>query len=377
MDFQQLLRFAVDNHASDLHIQAGSAPMLRVAGQTRFVNADPLNNDQVRGFVHALMPSARREDAAAAIVNGLDFAYSAPEIGRFRCSAYSHLGQFGIVLRIILPKILNIEQLNLPEAIRDVALSQRGLTLVTGTTNCGKSSTLAAMIELINENYRSKIIAVEDPVEYVYANKKSMVSQLEVGVDTPSFEQALRQALRQNPDVILVGELRDVETLRIALRAADTGHQVFSTLHSANATQTIERIIAMFPPNEHELLLSQLASSVEAIVSQRLVTGLDGSRRPAVEILRGGPVTEKFILQKRLTELHTYIETNESGMQSFNQHLLRMYQGQVISGTEALRAASNPEALGMAMRGIQRVGVKRPTDGKEVKLEKVDGPRRV
>jgi Tfp pilus assembly pilus retraction ATPase PilT len=187
-------------------------------------------------------------------------------------------------------------------------------------------------------------------------NKRALISQIEVGPDTTSFDQALRQALRQNPDVILIGELRDVETLRMALRAADTGHQVFSTVHSSNTTQTIERIIAMFPPAEHKLLLTQLASSVEAIISQRLVTGLDMKRRPAVEVLRGSPATTRYILEDKLNELAAYIQRGESGMQSFDQHLLAMYQAKQISGTEALRWATKPEALAMALRGIKRIG---------------------
>jgi twitching motility protein PilT len=259
-------------------------------------------------------------------------------------------------MRLIRTTIPSIEALHLPAVIHDIALSQRGLTLLTGTTGSGKSTTLAAMIDLINSTLRTKIITIEDPIEYVHSNKKALISQLEVGSDTPSFEQALRQALRQDPDVILVGELRDVETLRMALRAADTGHQVFSTVHSANAPQTIERIIAMFPPAEHKLLLSQLAGSIEAIISQRLLATYEGQRRPAVEILRGSAVTEKFILENRLSELSGYIETGESGMQSFDQHLVKLYREEIISGTEALRWATNPEVLAMGMRGIKAVG---------------------
>jgi twitching motility protein PilT len=228
---------------------------------------------------------------------------------------------------------------------------------VTGTTGSGKSTTLAAMIDLINTNDRSKIITVEDPIEYLHVNKQSMIMQHEVGSDTPSFDQALRQALRQDPDVILIGEMRDVETLRIALRAADTGHQVFATVHSARAAQTIERIIAMFPPAEHKMLLSQLSHSLEAIVSQRLVPlREEGQRRPAVEILRGGPVTEKYVLEGRLNELSSYIEGGDSGMQTFDQHLLQMYQERVIAGTEALKWSTRPEALATAMRGIKYIG---------------------
>ena len=253
-------------------------------------------------------------------------------------------------MRIVADDIPSFETLNLPKVVREVALARRGFTLVTGTTGSGKSTTLAAMLDLVNESHRSKIITIEDPIEFVHTNKRSMISQFEVGVDTPSFGRALRQSLRQDPDTILIGELRDVESLRIALHAADTGHQVFSTVHSATAPQTIERIIAMFPPAEHQLLLSQLAGSIEAIISQRLVATRDGGRRPAVEVLRGGALVEQYILENRLADVAKYMETGDSGMQSFDQHLLTMYEADVISGIEALRWASNPEALSMQMR---------------------------
>lgn len=356
MNLQELLKFAVDQKASDLHLQAGSVPMMRIAGQARFLDAEPLTGTQVREFVVSLLPEAIKPQADTAIFSGIDFSHSVPGLSRFRCSAYSQLGQYGIVVRMINSRVPAFKDLQLPDVVQEAALSQRGLTLVTGTTGCGKSTTLASMIDLVNHWYRTKIITIEDPIEFVHTNKKALISQMEVGTDTPSFEQALRQALRQDPDVILVGELRDVETLRMALRAADTGHQVFSTLHSQNAAQTIERIIAMFPHDEHDILLSQLATSVEAIISQRLVTTQDGKRRPAVEVLRGTPVAEKFIHEKKLDELLTYIETGESGMQSFDQHLLQMYNDKAISGTEALRWATNPEMLAMAFRGIRRIG---------------------
>jgi twitching motility protein PilT len=257
-----------------------------------------------------------------------------------------------LVMRVIKLKIRTLEELNLPPVLRDITLSMRGLTLVTGTTGSGKSTTLAAMVDLINNSYRCKIITIEDPVEYMHSNQKAMVSQLEVGQDTPSFEQGLRQALRQDPDVILVGELRDSESMRMALRAADTGHQVFSTVHSTNAPQTIERILALIPPEERSIATSQLASSLLAVISQRLAVTRDGNRRAAMEILRGGPVTSKYILENRLGELYDYMSTREGGMQRFDQHLLDLYHQKTISGTEALRLASNPEAVALGMRGI-------------------------
>lgn len=356
MDFRKIFNLAVANEASDIHIQAFLPPMMRIAGSMRSVESAPLSNDQIIDLIASIAPKMERDKLHQAIFEGLDFSHSIDGLGRFRCSAYCHLGNAGIVMRIIREKIPAFETLNLPGCIKDIALAQRGLTLVTGTTGSGKSTTLAAMIDLINNKYAAKIITIEDPVEYIHKRKKALISQLEVGIDTPSYNQALRQALRQDPDVILIGELRDVESLRIALHAADTGHQVYSTVHSANSPQTVERIIAMFPPAEHKLLLSQLANSVEAIISQRLLTTYEGKRIPAVEILRGSGVTKKFIMENKLSELIGYIETGQSGMQTFDQHILEIYNKKLISGTEALRWASNPEALAMAMRGIKRIG---------------------
>jgi twitching motility protein PilT len=356
MDFERILKFAVEHGSSDIHLQASSPPMLRLGGQVRVIDGDPVTDADMLAFLESIAPPRFTNDIAGAAFNGLDFSHVMSTGTRFRCSAFRTLGRFGMTMRVIRNDIPSIDALSLPKVIHDIALARRGLTLLTGTTGSGKSTTLAAMIDLINTNYRTKIITVEDPIEYIHTNKKALISQIEVGTDTTSFDQALRQALRQDPDVILIGELRDVETLRMALRAADTGHQVFSTVHSANAPQTIERIIAMFPPAEHKLLLSQLANSVEAIISQRLVMGTSEKRLPAVEILRGGPVTAKFILENSLLELSAYVQTGESGMQSFDQHLLNLYQAEKISGTEALHWATSPETLAMGMRGIKRIG---------------------
>jgi twitching motility protein PilT len=361
MNLDALINFAVEQGASDLHLQASAAPMLRIGGQIREVRGEPLSTEEMTGMLAGMLPPGRVDDIAAAAVKGFDFSYVHSPTTRFRCSTYNALGGPGVVMRVIRTQIPTIEQLHLPKVVSDVALAQRGMTLVTGTTGSGKSTTLAAMIDLINANYDVKVITVEDPIEFLHDDKRAMITQIEVGSDSISFDQALRQALRQDPDVILIGELRDVETLRMALRAADTGHQVFATVHAARAAQTVERIIAMFPPAEHKVLLSQLAHSLEAVISQRLVVTREGDgerkgRRPAVEILRGGPVTEKCIMEGKINQLSEFIEGGQSGMQTFDQHLLQMFQQKLISGTEALKHANRPDALATALRGIRYVG---------------------
>ena len=352
MNFDQLIRFAVEQGASDVHLQTAASPLLRINGQIRTVESPPVSSDELRQFILAIKPGLKAEQLDQAMVQGLDFSHAVAGVARFRCNVYSHLGTPAMVLRVVRLKVRTIEELHLPAVLRDITLSLRGLTLLTGTTGSGKSTTLAAMVDLLNDSFRCKIITIEDPVEYVHTSQKAMISQLEVGQDTPSFEQGLRQALREDPDVILVGELRDSETMRMALRAADTGHQVFATVHSSNAAQTIERILAMVPPEERSIATSQLASSLEAIISQRLAVTRDGNRRPAMEILRGGPVTSKFITENRLSDLSDYIGSREGGMQRFDQHLLDLYHQKIISGTEAMRLATNTEAVALGMRGI-------------------------
>jgi twitching motility protein PilT len=354
MNFDQLIRFAVEQGASDIHLKTGASPLLRIGGLIRAVESTPVTAEELRQFVLKIRPALTAESLAGTMVEGLDFSYAIPDVSRFRCNLYSHLASPALVMRVIRLQVRTMEELQLPAVLRDIALSLRGMTLLTGTTGSGKTTTLAAMVDLINRSYRCKIIAIEDPVEYTHDNQKAMISQLELGQDTPSFEHGLRQALRQDPDVILVGELRDSETMKMALRAADTGHQVFATVHSSNASQTIERILAMVPPEERKIATSQLAGSLEAVISQRLAATLDGSRRPAMEILRGGPVTSKFIMENRLGELSDYISGREGGMQRFDQHLLDLYKQKVISGTEAMRLATNPEAVALGLRGISR-----------------------
>ena len=352
MNFDQLIRFAVAQGASDLHLQTGASPMVRINGLIRVVESPPVSEEELRQFILSIGPGLTADALTAAMVQGLDFSYEIHGLSRFRCNIYSQMGTPSLVMRVIQLKIRTIEELHLPQVIHDITLSMRGLTLVTGTTGSGKSTTLAAMVNLINNTFRCKIITIEDPIEYTHVNQKALISQLELGRDTPSFEHGLRQAMRQDPDVILVGEVRDSETMRMALRAADTGHQVFTTVHSSNAAQTIERILAMIPPEERAIATSQLAGSLAAVISQRLAVTRDDHRRAAMEILRGGPVTSKFILENRLGELSDYISTREQGMQRFDQHLIDLYNQKVISGTEAMRLATNPEAVAMGLRGI-------------------------
>jgi twitching motility protein PilT len=350
MTIDQLLRFAVEQGASDLHLQTGSPPSIRILGQMREIEVPPLTDEQVRQYVRAIGPRAIIDDIDAAMARGHDFSYGVPGLARFRANLYSHLGSPGLVIRVILPKIRTVEDLNLPPVIREIAQARRGLTLMSGATGSGKSTTLAALVDLLNSSYHLKILTIEDPVEYEHLNRKSLVTHVEVGRDTPSFEHGLRQAMRQAPDVILVGELRDAESVRMALRAADTGHQVLATIHSSNAAQTVERILAMIPPTELSIAREQLAASLTGIVSQRLTLSKTSQRWPVVEVLRGDSVTAKYILEGRIGEIADYVATGQRGMQTFDQHLLQLYNQGIVTGTQALSVATNPEALALEMR---------------------------
>ena len=355
MTIDQLLKFAVAQHASDLHIQAGATPRLRLLGQVREIEGPMLTDEQVRQFIRAIAPRAMSDDIGAAMARGADFSYGVAGLARFRCNLYSHLGTPGMVLRVIQPAIRTIEALHLPPVVNEITQALRGLTLMSGATGSGKSTTLAAMVDLLNRTYHLKILTIEDPVEYEHDAKKSLISHVEVGRDTPSFEHGLRQAMRQAPDVILVGELRDAETVQMALRAADTGHQVLATIHASNAAQTIERLLAMVPPSVLAIARQQLAASLVGIVSQRLAVSKSGERWPVVEVLRGDTVVAKYILENRIGDLADYVATAGRGMMTFDMHLLHLYQEGILSGTQALAIATNAEALALEMRAPGRI----------------------
>jgi twitching motility protein PilT len=358
MTIEQLLLFAVEQNAADLHIQTGAVPRVRIGGLLREVDVPILTDEMVRRYVRAIAPAGIVEDINAAAARGLDFSYALSNRARFRCNLYSHMGSPGMVLRVIPPRIRTIEELNLPPVLADMTRARRGLILMSGVTGSGKSTTLAAMVDLLNDTYYLKILTIEDPVEFLHEPKKSLVAHTEVGRDTPSFEHGLRQAMRQAPDVIMIGELRDAETVRIALRAADTGHQVLSTVHSSNAPQTIERLLAMVPIAELSIARQQLAASLVGVVSQRLAPAKTGGVWPVVEVLRGDSVTAKYILEDRLADISRYLGTGEGGMQTFDKHILELYHRGILSGTHALAAATNPEAVSLGMRIAKATGTK-------------------
>jgi twitching motility protein PilT len=351
MELVRLLEALISLGGSDLHIQAGAPPMVRLGGDLRGLESPPMTDAEVRDIMRQISPGdaqIRLEKERAA-----DFAFEMTGAARFRINAFYERQHLALALRRIPLQIPAFADLNLPSVIEEIAMSPRGLVLVTGTTGSGKSTTLAAMIDFVNTKRRDRIITIEDPIEFVHTNKKSLVAQRELNQDTPNFYDSLRVALRQDPDLILVGELRDAVTMRTALQAADTGHIVYSTMHTTNAPQTVQRMIALFPPDERDLLRMQLAANLEAVISQRLAKTRNGKDRlPVVEVMRNTPVVRKIIAEQEPTLLAQAIANQDSGMQLFDQHLSKLYKAELISGTEALRLATNPEALAMTMRGL-------------------------
>src|SRR5215203_2540532 len=355
MHVNDLLKIAVDNGASDLHIKVGSYPMMRVRGQLAAASEDKrLDHEDVVAISAAVMSTTQRQKFKEA--QEVDLAYSVPGLGRFRCNIFQQRGTVGLVLRVIPMQIRTVEELGLPPVLKRISDEERGLVLVTGTTGSGKSTTLAAMVDYINRHRCTHVMTVEDPIEFLHRDQKSIVNQREVSVDTRSFAQALRSALRQDPDVILVGEMRDFETIETGLLAAETGHLVFSTLHTLDATETINRIIAVFPPHQQKQVRLQLASVLRAVISQRLMPRVDGKgRAPAVEIMISTPFIRDCIVDKEKTHLipgAIAAGTSQYGMQTFDQSIFGLFQSGLVSYEEALRWASNVDEFKLKVQGI-------------------------
>jgi twitching motility protein PilT len=350
-----LLKIAVDRGASDLHIKVGSYPMMRIRGTLEPASAEKrLDHEDVVAMSAAVMSTMQREKFKDA--QEVDLAYSVAGLGRFRCNVFQQRGTVGMVLRVIPMAIRTIDDLGLPPVLKKIAEEERGLVLVTGTTGSGKSTTLAAMVDHINQTRCSHVMTVEDPIEFLHRDNRSIINQREVAVDTRSFAYALRSALRQDPDVILVGEMRDFETIETGLLAAETGHLVFSTLHTLDATETITRIIAVFPPHQQKQVRLQLASVLKAVVSQRLLPKANGEgRAPAVEVMISTAFIRDCIVDREKTSMiHGAIAagTSQYGMQSFDQSIFGLFSQGLVSYEEAIRWASNVDEFKLKVQGI-------------------------
>jgi twitching motility protein PilT len=355
MELNEVLQVALRAGASDIHLKAGLPPMFRVDGAlVPLKDARRLPPEEIARMAVGIMNEYQKEKYKQ--TNEVDLAYGVPGLGRFRVNIFQQRGTLGVVLRVIPFKIQTIEQLMLPKVLEKVAGEQRGLVLVTGTTGSGKSTTLAAMIDHINATETCHIMTIEDPIEFLIRDKRSIVNQREVGVDTMSFGQALKSALRQDPDVILVGEMRDLETIETALTAAETGHLVFSTLHTLDATETVNRIISAFPPYQQKQVRLQLGSVLKAVISQRLVPRADGKGRvPAIEVLLAtGRVRELIEDKDRTKEIPDAIAQGHVsyGMQTFDQSLMGLLKSGVVSYEEALRQATNADDFALRVSGI-------------------------
>ena len=355
MHVNDLLKIAVHSGASDLHLKVGTYPMMRVRGTLIPATEERrLEHEDVVAMAAAVLPAGHRDKFRDN--HEVDLAYSVAGLGRFRCNAFQQRGTIGMIFRVIPMRVASIEDLLLPKVLKKIASEERGLVLVTGTTGSGKSTTLAALIDEINSTRTAHIMTIEDPIEYLHRDNRSVINQREIGVDTRSFGDALRSALRQDPDVILVGEMRDLETIQTALLAAETGHLVFSTLHTLDATETINRIIAVFPPHQQKQIRIQLASVIKAVVSQRLMPKTDGKGRvPAVEVLISTAFIRDAILDKEKSHLiHTAIAqgTSQYGMQTFDQSIFSLFESGLVSYEEALRWATNVDEFKLKVQGI-------------------------
>jgi twitching motility protein PilT len=343
MDITQLLAFSVKNKASDLHLSAGLPPMIRVHGDVRRINVDAMTHKQVHAMVYDIMNDTQRKQYEDTLE--CDFSFEVQGLARFRVNAFHQNRGAAAVFRTIPSKILSLASLNCPPVFAELALKPRGLVLVTGPTGSGKSTTLAAMLDHLNETHYGHILTLEDPIEFVHESKKCLVNQREVGPHTLSFSNALRAALREDPDAILVGELRDLETIRLALTAAETGHLVFGTLHTSSAAKTIDRVVDVFPAAEKDMVRAMLSESMQAIISQTLCKTKDGSGRVAAhEIMLGTAAIRNLIRENKIAQMYSAIQTGQNiGMQTLDQCLADLVRRNVISAAEARVKAKFPE----------------------------------
>ena len=354
MNLKQMLVEMLNRKASDLHIRVGIRPHLRVNGRLEQIATEPITIDKMDQIVTQILNEKQLERFQRK--NEMDLALSVAKLGRFRINLFRQRGTSGIAIRAVNTQVPSFQELNLPPTIKNMAQKNRGLIIVTGTTGSGKSTSLAAVIEEMNANRAVNIMTVEDPIEYIYRDKKSIISQREVGGDTESFASALRHAFRQDPDVILIGEVRDLETMSIALTAADTGHLVLTTLHTLNVVETVSRIISFFPPHQHAQIRLLLAGTLEAIVCQRLLTRSDmPGRVPALEIMVGtGAIKECIINPDKTNDIPDLVADGhiQYGMQTFDQSIMQLYKQGMISFEEAMANASNPDDFDLRLKGI-------------------------
>ena len=344
MDIAELLAFSVKNNASDLHLSAGLPPMLRVDGDMRRINVPPLEHRMVHALVYDIMNDKQRKDFEEFFET--DFSFEIPGVARFRVNAFNQNRGAAGVFRTIPSKVLSLDELKCPPIFKDIVSVPRGLVLVTGPTGSGKSTTLAAMMDYLNEREYAHILTIEDPIEFVHTSKKCLVNQREVHRDTLGFTEALRSALREDPDIILVGEMRDLETIRLALTAAETGHLVFATLHTTSAAKTIDRIVDVFPAAEKDMVRSMLSESLRSVISQTLLKKIGGGRVAAHEIMIGTPAIRNLIREAKIAQMYSAIQTGQAhGMQTLDQNLKDMVKKGLITRADAKAKAQNKDSL--------------------------------